>query len=60
MFVHRRQEKHRNFYMVGALPGGSASGFVIWRVGFSDCLAFLAFLAVGSSSLNRQDAKGTF
>jgi len=34
-----------------------ARGFAVWFVVFSDCLAFLAFLAVDSSSLNRQDAK---
>ncbi|NMA21792.1 MAG: hypothetical protein GX927_14555 [Lentisphaerae bacterium] len=34
-----------------------ASGISVLFVVFSDCLAFLAFLAVGSSSLNRQDAK---
>jgi len=34
-----------------------ACGFAVWFVVFSDCLASLAFLAVGSSSLNRQDAK---
>jgi len=31
-----------------------ACGFAVWFVAFSDCLAFLA---VNSSSLNRQDAK---
>jgi hypothetical protein len=34
-----------------------ASGISVWFAVFSDCLATLAFLAVGSSSLNRQDAK---
>jgi len=28
----------------------------LWFVAFSECLAFLAFLAVSSPSLNRQDA----
>jgi len=40
-----------------ALADGMAHGFAVWLLFFSDSLAFSAFLAVGSSSLNRQDAK---
>jgi len=57
-FNHEIHEKARNFfYRVVALTDGIASGILVWFVVSSDCLAFLAFLAVGSSLLNRQDAK---